>query len=80
MLVVALGSLGLAGLVALLAFWRDRWTQRAHDRERQAWAQDRTTLVAQVCHLADKPWSPPPIRTVEKPAEPADRRPEWATF
>jgi hypothetical protein len=66
-------ALALAGIVLaqLLGFsGLLRWQARQHHREACAWTQERARLVDQLCHLADRPWTPAPVSIAVREPEP----------
>lgn len=69
---LALAALGLVLVQGLAFAGLLRWTLRSLDRERQASRLTESRLIDQVCHLADKPWTPAPLRPVPdlSPQEP----------
>lgn len=52
---LAFASLAVTAVTVLAAFTALRWQARAHDRQTQAWTQERRELVEAVAHLADRP-------------------------
>jgi len=69
---LALGALALLLVQGIASATLLRHVLRAQDRERQAARLTEARLIDQVCHLADKPWTPPPLRSV--PEGPPDER------